>query len=31
MDMVGYATIARMLEDGTFQLDLEEPQEDDPF
>ena len=31
MDMVGYATIARMLEDGTFQLDLEEPQEADPF
>lgn len=31
MDMVGYATIARMLEDGTFQLDLEVPQEDDPF
>jgi len=28
MDMVGYAVIAKMLDDGTFQLDLEL---EDPF
>lgn len=28
MDMIGYAVIARMLDDGTFQLDLEQ---EDPF